>query len=87
MSEFVVYILRTDKNTLYTGYTSNLQTRLKRHNLGKGAKYLRLFRQFKLVYFEKFKTKSEAMRRESEIKKWSKSLKEKLVGGIDRPQR
>lgn len=81
MFGFVVYILRTNKNTLYTGYTNNLEKRLVKHRFGKGAKYLRSFDDFKLVYSEKFETKKEALKREAEIKKWSKIKKEKLVSG------
>lgn len=76
---FTVYILRTSKNTLYTGYTNNLNKRLLRHQSGKGAKYLRAFDSFKLVYTETFSTKSEAMTREAQIKKLTKSQKEKLI--------
>ena len=80
---FTVYILRTNKNTLYTGYTNNLQARLTKHKNKKGAKYLKMFKSFKLVYTEEFKTKSEAMIREAELKKLTKKNKEKLI--ISRP--
>jgi putative endonuclease len=79
--KFVVYILRTSKNTLYTGYTNDLEKRLAKHKSGMGAKYLRSFDKFELVYREEFETRSEAMRREAEIKKWPKTKKEKLVSG------
>ncbi|MCX6726942.1 MAG: GIY-YIG nuclease family protein [Candidatus Shapirobacteria bacterium] len=81
-NKFVVYILRTDKNTLYTGQTNDLGRRLLKHKLGKGAKYTRNFRSLELVYQEEFETRSEAMKREAEIKKWPKFRKEKLIGGI-----
>jgi putative endonuclease len=77
-SKFVVYILRTDKDTLYTGQTNNLKKRILRHKSGKGAKYLRRFDSFQLVYSENFKTRSAAMRREAEIKKLTKKQKIKL---------
>ena len=76
---FTVYILRTNKNTLYTGYTNNLRGRLAKHKAKKGAKHLRMFKSFKLVYTEEFKTRSEAMRREFELKKLSKQEKEYLI--------
>jgi len=79
MKGFVVYILRTSKNTLYTGQTNDLEQRLKKHRLGKGAKYVRSFDSFELVYCEYFSTRSEAMKREIEIKGWSKIQKEELV--------
>ena len=76
---FTVYILRTDKNTLYTGQTKGLVARLGKHAVGKGAKYLRRFKSFELVYTEKFKTRSEALKREHELKKLSKQEKENLI--------
>jgi len=82
LKKFVVYILRTNKNTLYTGYTNDLEKRLTKHKNGKGAKYMRSFDDFKLVYRETFETKSEALKREAEIKKMTKNKKEELIGGI-----
>lgn len=76
---FTVYILRTDKNTLYIGQTKGLVARLGKHTVGKGAKYLRIFKSFELVYTEKFKTRSEALKREHELKKLSKQEKENLI--------
>jgi putative endonuclease len=81
VKKFVVYILRTDKNTLYTGQTGDLKKRLLRHEKGTGAKYMRNFENFKLVYKEGFSTRSEAMKREAEIKKMAKVRKERLVLG------
>jgi putative endonuclease len=80
MKGFVVYILRTSGNTLYTGQTNDLEKRLEQHRKGKvGAKYLRMFTSFKLVYSEKVASLSEALKRESEVKRMSKSAKEDLV--------
>jgi putative endonuclease len=78
MRKFTVYMLRTSKNTLYTGQTNNLKKRISRHESGKGAKYLRSFTSFELVYSESFKTRSEAMKREAKIKSLTKRQKEKL---------
>jgi len=75
-----VYILKCNDGSLYTGYTNNLEKRLKVHNEGKGAKYTKARLPVELVYSEKYETKSEAMRREIEIKKMKKSEKiEKLI--------
>jgi putative endonuclease len=80
MTKYVVYVLRTSKNTLYTGQTNNLKRRLIEHSGKKrGAKYTRSFGVVKLVYFEEFKTRTEAFAREAEIKRMKKSEKEKLV--------
>lgn len=66
--------------SLYTGWTNDIDKRLKAHNEGKGAKYTKGRRPVKLVYVEEFKTKEEAMRREYEIKHMTRKEKEKLVG-------
>jgi putative endonuclease len=68
---FFVYLLGTRKKsklTTYVGYTNNIKRRLDLHNSGKGAKFTR-GRKWKLLYLEKFKTKSEAIKRECYIKK------------------
>ena len=62
--------------TLYTGWTNNLEKRIKDHNAGRGAKYTKARRPVVLVYKEEFPTKQEAMKREWEIKRLSR--KEKL---------
>ena len=74
-----VYILKCSDNTLYTGYTVNLVKRLEVHNRGMGAKYTRGRLPVELVYEEVFETKSEAMKREYQIKKMSKTEKLKLI--------
>ena len=76
------YILKCADNTLYTGWTTDLQKRLNAHNQGKGAKYTRSRRPVKLVYHEIFETKEEAMRREAAIKKLSRPQKERLIAAI-----
>ena len=76
---FTVYILRTSANTLYIGQTNNLEKRLKQHETKRGAKYLRMFDSFSLVYQEEHKTLSEALKREIELKKLTKKDKEKLL--------
>ncbi len=78
---FYVYILRTSSNTLYIGQTNDLEKRLKEHKAKniKSSKYVRSFPSFELVYSEKHPTRSEAMKREWELKQLSKSKKEELV--------
>lgn len=71
------YILLCSDGTLYCGYTNDLVKRVNTHNQGKGAKYTRQRIPVKLVYSEEFKTKSEALKREHQIKKLSR--KEKLT--------
>jgi len=80
---FYVYILRTSSNTLYIGQTNNLEKRLKEHQnkSAKSAKYIRYFKSVKLVYSEEYSTREEAMKREWQLKKWSKSRKEDVIAG------
>lgn len=78
---FFVYILKTSSNTLYTGQTNNLKKRIEEHRSKskRSAKYIKYFDSFKLVYYEKHKTRSEAMKREAALKKLSKAKKEDLI--------
>jgi len=73
------YILKCGDNTLYTGWTNDLDKRLADHNRGKGAKYTRGRGPVELSYYEIFNTKEEAMQREREIKRLSRGDKLKLV--------
>ena len=68
MDKHYVYILKCSDNTFYTGYTNDLDKRVKAHNEGKGAKYTRSRSPAVLVYHEVFDTKKEAMSREWHIK-------------------
>lgn len=80
---FFIYILRTSSNTLYIGQTNNLEKRLKVHTSknNNSAKYIRYFPSFSLVYSEEYATRLEAMRREHQLKKWTKAKKEALIAG------
>ena len=73
------YILRCCDGTLYSGWTNNLEKRLKAHNAGKGGKYTRSRLPVELKYFEEFETKSEAMRREWEFKHLTREQKLILI--------
>ena len=79
MGNHFVYIVRCSDNSLYTGYTNNIEVRINKHNAGKGAKYTKIRRPVVLVYQEMYETKSEALRREYEIKKFTRQRKLKLI--------
>ncbi len=80
MSRNFVYILLTEKNTLYCGYTDDVEKRFQEHLNGKGAKYTRAFKPIKIVYTKEFSTKSEALKEEYRIKhKLSREEKLKLI--------
>lgn len=76
---YYTYILECADGTYYTGYTNDIEKRVKTHNLGKGAKYTRGRTPVKVVYYEEYETMSEAMKRECNIKKLDRKHKEKLV--------
>ncbi len=76
---YYTYILRCGDGSLYTGYTTDLQKRLKVHNSGKGGKYTRSHLPVELAYFEEHATKGEALSREAQIKALSREEKLKLI--------
>ena len=76
---WLVYMLECSDNSIYTGITNNLEERLKRHQSGNGAKYLRGRLPIKLVYKENLINRSEATKREISIKKMSKKEKKILI--------
>jgi putative endonuclease len=79
---YFVYIVKCKDKTLYTGFTTDLEKRIKTHNISKtGAKYTRSRRPVKLVYFEKFKTLGKALSREYKIKSLTKKEKLSLING------
>lgn len=78
-NKFFVYILLCEDQTLYTGYTNHLEKRVSAHQNGKGAKYTRGRRPVHLVYWEKQPDKSSALKREAQIKRLSRSQKQKLI--------
>lgn len=73
------YIVRCSDGTYYTCWTNHLKERIAAHNSGKGAKYTKPRLPVELVYYEVFETKSEAMRREMQIKQLTRAEKEKLI--------
>ena len=77
-----VYILRCRDGSLYTGYTDDVERRLSVHRSGKGAKYTRGRGPFTLRYLENCTDQSQALRRENEVKKLSRSDKLKLCQTI-----
>ncbi|MBO1004471.1 GIY-YIG nuclease family protein [Pseudogracilibacillus auburnensis] len=75
----LVYILKCKDDTLYTGYTTNMERRLKMHESGKGAKYTRGRGPFTVMYQEMLATKEAALSREYEIKKLQRHEKLTLI--------
>ena len=79
MKKHYAYMLRCKDNSIYSGYTTDLDKRLETHNSGKGAKYTRNRLPVKLEYFEEFEDKQEAMKREWQFKQYSHMEKESII--------
>ena len=73
------YIVECSDGTLYTGWTNNLEKRIKSHNAGTGAKYTKSRLPVTLVYYEAFSTKQEAMKREYAVKQLTRQKKIELI--------
>ena len=76
---WVVYMLKCNDSSIYTGISNNLNRRLVTHANGNGSKYVRARLPFKLIYTEERLSRSKAIKREIEIKKLDKKNKELLV--------
>ena len=80
------YLLACADGTLYCGWTTDLAQRVRAHNGGRGAKYTRGRGPVKLVYWERFDTREEAMSREWYLKRMSRAEKEKLIAAWAGPE-
>lgn len=78
-SDWIVYILECADRTLYTGITNDLDHRISEHENGTGAKYTRGRAPFKLLFTERQPTRSDALKREAEIKSFDRAAKLRLV--------
>lgn len=76
---YFVYILLCADDSFYIGSTKDVEKRFKKHLEGKGAKYTKSHKPIKIIYQETFSSKSDALKREWELKKLSKSEKEEIV--------
>ena len=79
MDGYIVYILECGDGSLYTGITNNPEKRLKAHNAGTASKYTRTRRPVEFVYKERAANKSEALKREIQIKGLSRAEKLALI--------
>jgi len=77
--KYYFYLARCNDNTLYSGYTINIKNREAKHNNGTGAKYTKYRKPVKIVYSEEYNNRVDAMRRESQVKNWNKTKKERLI--------
>lgn|GEM_PF-592451 len=86
-----VYLVRCADDTIYTGITNNVSARIEKHNNGSGAKYTSTRGPVALIYQEKHTDQGSALKRETQIKRWSRARKLKLSepgrrGRVSRPE-
>ena len=81
MGDYYIYILRCSDSSYYVGFTTDLQSRLKKHKSGYGSKFAKEHLAEQIVYSEKFSNKMDALQRESQLKRWSRAKKEALIRG------
>lgn len=79
---YYVYIIECKDGTLYTGITTDIQRRFQEHILGKGGAYTKSKQVAKVLYTEQAKTRSEALKREAEIKGWRREKKLNLIKSV-----
>lgn len=78
-----VYVVRCSDDSLYTGYTTDVERRLREHDEGEGAKYTRGRGPVELVHVEAYESRSEAMSREHEVKQLRRTEKLKVCESSD----
>lgn len=76
---YYVYIILCEGGSFYTGYTKNVDSRVRLHFNGRGARYTRMHKPLKLVHTERFSSRGEAMKRERNIKTMSHKQKTELA--------
>ena len=76
---YFVYLIECGDKSIYTGITTNIARRFNEHKIGKGGHYTSSRQVVKVLHTEKFKTRSEALKREFENKNWHKKKKLSLV--------
>jgi putative endonuclease len=84
---YYVYILLCEDGSYYTGHAKNVKRRVEQHKKGQGARYTSMHEPKKIVYVEECSSRSEAMKREREIKSLSHSKKQRLVDSYDKSVR
>lgn len=84
---YYVYVILCEDDSFYTGYTGNLDSRIRLHMNGKAARYTRIHKPKKLVYVEQFDSRTEAMRRERRVKRLNHRQKLELISLKEKSKR
>ncbi len=77
-----LYLVRCADDTIYTGISIDVEARVTKHNSGRGAKYTSTRLPVRLIYSESKPDRISAMKREVQVKRWSRKMKEDLVKGF-----
>ena len=83
-ADYFVYMVECNNGTYYTGYTGNLEGRIKRHNSGNGSKYLRGKLPVRLVYAKGYRYYKSVLHAERDIKGMTRKQKEALVRSYEK---
>ena len=78
---YYMYVLLTEKDTLYCGYTDDVEKRFEKHKMGLGAKYTKSYKPVKILYSMQYPTKSLAMKAEKKFKSLDKRKKLMIIDG------
>ena len=81
-TNWYLYLVRCADDTIYTGISIDVQARINKHNNGRGAKYTSTRLPVRLIYSESQPDRISAMKRELQVKRWSRKLKENLARGF-----
>jgi len=76
---YFVYLVECENGSVYTGITTDVGRRFEEHKSGKGGHYTKSKKVVRILYTEKFQTRGEALKREAQIKKWSRNKKLGLI--------
>jgi putative endonuclease len=76
---YYVYIMASKSRVVYVGVTGFLMARVLRHRAGEGGEFTRRYQVYRLVYFSSFRNVGDAIGRETEIKKWRREKKLRLI--------
>jgi putative endonuclease len=83
---YYVYVILCKDNSFYTGYTKDLDSRMRLHMNGKASRYTRMHRPQKIVYVEEFGSRAEAMKKEKKVKRLKHSQKLALINSQNKPK-
>ena len=76
---YFVYLLKCKDDSIYTGITTDVKRRLMQHKAGHGGHYTRAKGAVKIVYSEEHRDRSSALKREAQIKHWTRQMKQALI--------